>query len=781
MVNKKHFKTFGCPVYVLENQLQLGKPFGKWKERARIGIYLGQSPHHNRNIALVLNRDNGLVSPQFHTICDNNFTTVNDDTSKASWMIKAGFVAHKSKPRTKDATQDVTENMDQTFSRLQPHEGGKGNPMPSQDVHEEGRKRKRHDVSDEEHAENNNNETSPRQKPTVTWDKTTTNLNTDGLRRSGRLNPNLIPQQKLMSLQAQVVGSSKLQEIPGEIFCSEALVKEAQASQYLNSNPIAMKASSDPDTMYMHQAIKEPDRDKFIMAMEKEMEDQIKNGNFSLVKKSEVPEDKIILPAVWQMKRKRDIKSREIKKYKARLNIDGSKMKKGIHYNQTYAPVASWTSIRILLTLAAAMGWHTKQIDYVLAFPQAPVEKEIYMSIPKGFEVDERNNKAEYVLKLHRNVYGQKQAGRVWNKYLEEKLIREVGFIKSKYDECVFYKGRTMYILYTDDSILAGPCQKEIQTIIQQIRSTGLQITEEGDIQDFLGINIMRRKDGTIELTQPHLIDQILHDLKMDDERLKPKDTPCKSSTILTRGDSDEDFDRSFHYRSVIGKLNYLEKGTRSDISYITHQCARFMERPKERHAAAIRWLVRYLKGTRTRGFIMRPDKSKGLEVYVDADFSGNWCKEDAADIDTARSRHGYVIKYMNCPLVWKSQLQGEIALSSSESEYTGLSYALREAIPLMGLLSEMKAHSFIDQVEQPKVYCEVFEDNSGALEMAQIHKYRPRTKHLNVKLHHFRSYVNDGSIKLRKIGTTEQQADYLTKPLPVHKLTPLRKMVMGW
>ena len=98
-----------------------------------------------------------------------------------------------------------------------------------------------------------------------------------------------------------------------------------------------------------------------------------------------------------------------------------------------------------------------------------------------------------------------------------------------------------------------------------------------------------------------------------------------------------------------------------------------------------------------------------------------------------------------------------------------------------MGLLSEMKAHSFIDQVEQPKIYCEVFEDNSGALEMAQIHKYRPRTKHLNVKLHHFRSYVNDGSIKLRKIGTTEQQADYLTKPLPVHKLTPLRKMVMGW
>ena len=177
----------------------------------------------------------------------------------------------------------------------------------------------------------------------------------------------------------------------------------------------------------------------------------------------------------------------------------------------------------------------------------------------------------------------------------------------------------------------------------------------------------------------------------------------------------------------------------------------------------------------------MRPDKSKGLEVYVDADFSGNWCREDAADVDTARSRHGYVIKYMNCPLVWKSQLQGEIALSSSKSEYTGLSYALREAIPIMGLLSELKDLQFIEKNTKPRIYCEVFEDNTGALEMAQIHKYRPRTKHLNVKLHHFRSYVNDGSIKLRKIGTDEQQADYLTKPLPHHKLVPLRKLVMGW
>ena len=125
---------------------------------------------------------------------------------------------------------------------------------------------------------------------------------------------------------------------------------------------------------------------------------------------TKIPGNKTILPSVWQMKRKRDICSREIKKYKACLNIDGSKMKKGVHYDQTYAPVASSNSIRVLLAMVASRGWHTKQIDYVLAFPQAPVEKELYVRIPKGFEIHNTDPR-EYVLKLNRNIYGQNRPG----------------------------------------------------------------------------------------------------------------------------------------------------------------------------------------------------------------------------------------------------------------------------------------------------------------------------------------------------------------------------------
>lgn len=340
-----------------------------------------------------------------------------------------------------------------------------------------------------------------------------------------------------------------------------------------------------------------------------------------------------------------------------------------------------------------------------------------------------------------------------------------------------------MYVLYTDDSLLAGPNKGEIDDIIEELRTKAkLAITVEGDLADFLGVNIERKDDGTIHLTQPHLIDQILEDLRMNNDNVKPRSTPAASSKLLTRHLESPKFDDSFNYRSIIGKLNYLEKATRSDISYTVHQCARFVSDPRKEHGDAVRWLGRYLKGTRDKGTILHPMPNRDLEVYVDASFCGDWDPKTAAeDRDTARSRHGYIINYAGCPLLWKSQLQTEIALSTTESEYTGLSYALRDAIPIMELLKELKRNGYPITTAKAKVHCKVFEDNSGALEMARTHKYRPRTKHLNIRLHHFRDYVERGDISIHAIGTSDQPADYLTKALNEETLTKHRKVTMGW
>jgi hypothetical protein len=123
------------------------------------------------------------------------------------------------------------------------------------------------------------------------------------------------------------------------------------------------------------------------------------------------------------------------------------------------------------------------------------------------------------------------------------------------------------------------------------------------------------------------------------------------------------------------------------------------------------------------------------FQVWVDADFCGNWIKEESMeDPDTARSRTGYVVKFLGCPIMWKSQLQTEIALSSCESEYIALSQALRRVIPAMHLIQEMKKYHYHNTPSVPNVHCTLFEDNSGALTLAKAPAMRPRTKHINIK-----------------------------------------------
>jgi transposase InsO family protein len=782
--NAKHWKPFGCPVYVLDSALQQGKIHHKWKQRSRVGIYIGRSPQHARNVALVLNIQTGLVSPQFHVKFDPSFHTVKQSPEMDSlWQIKAGFVAQR---------EHLPEKVKEVVTR--PSEGAPtGAPEPKRPrleapvvptvlefnrspPNEEELNKSELNKNVLQHHDSSQKNDSQERQPTIAPAKTLNRASTLNKERTRRKRQ---PVERLIEAMTTEISQATSGDVEGEIFCLQAICPGNLLDEM--QDPImAYKATSDPDTMYLHQAMKEPDKKQFVEAMQKEVRDQMENGNFTVMHKSKLPKGSTVLPAVWQMKRKRHIKTRKVKKHKARLNIDGSRMKKGIHYDETYAPVASWNSIRLLLTLTAVHKWHTKQLDFVLAFPQAPVDREIYMKIPKGFDLD-KGDSEDYVLKLHKNVYGQKQAGRVWNKYLVNKLVKELKFVQSKTDECVFYRGSTMYVLYTDDSILAGPDETEINQIIKEMKQAKLDITVEGGLEDFLGINIDRQKDGTINLTQPHLIDQILKDLRLEDENVTTKDTPASSSKILRRHTDSAPFDGSFNYRSVIGKLNYLEKGTRSDISYIVHQCARFSTDPKQEHAQALRWLGRYLKATRNRGTILQPAKGKDMEVYVDADFSGNWHAEESWDRDTARSRHGFIVMYAGCPILWKSQLQTEIALSSTESEYTGLSYALRDAIPIMELLKEMKELKFPIRSATPKVHCKIFEDNSGALEIASVHKFRPRTKHLNVKLHFFRDYIIRKEITVNPIHTSQQLADYLTKPVNKEILDILRPQVMGW
>ena len=353
-------------------------------------------------------------------------------------------------------------------------------------------------------------------------------------------------------------------------------------------------------------------------------------------------------------------------------------------------------------------------------------------------------------------------------------------FKQSSVDECVFYRGSTVLLMYVDDGILCGPSASEIQAIINELGAL-FDITDEGEIDTYLGVKVTRPTHDTIELSQPHLIQQILDDLGMK-PNTKTKDKAAPSSTILRRDLDGKPFDEAWDYRSVVGKLNYLEKSTRPEIAYAVHQCARFSNNPKQSHANAVKYLCRYLMATKDRGLILHPSQDKSFEVHVDCDFAGNWVKEDALnDPSTAKSRTGYIISYGGCPVVWASKLQTEVVLSSTESEYVGLSESLRIAIMMMNLLSEMKKMGLPIAKATPTVLCKLFEDNAGAIHIAKVPKMRPRTRHINQKYHHFREWVKSGIIEILPIDTLEQPADLMTKPLDLESFRKHRYTIMGW
>jgi hypothetical protein len=163
----------------------------------------------------------------------------------------------------------------------------------------------------------------------------------------------------------------------------------------------------------------------------------------------------------------------------------------------------------------------------------------MFMKIPKGFTVNTEDSE-EYVLRMKKNYYRLKQAGQVWNKHLVSKLT-ECGLTQNKYGKCLFYRG-----LYTNNSILAGPDPEELEQIKRNMTNAGLNLTSsKPGVSDFLGVKIDQQGDN-IHFTQPHLIDSILEDSRINIDRVATKQTPALMTKGLCRHLDSQPFDQHF-------------------------------------------------------------------------------------------------------------------------------------------------------------------------------------------------------------------------------------------
>jgi hypothetical protein len=177
-----------------------------------------------------------------------------------------------------------------------------------------------------------------------------------------------------------------------------------------------------------------------------------------------------------------------IEKYKARSIARGFSQKEGIDYEETFAPVARYTSIRTIIALATKMKWKLHQMDVKTAFLNGVIEEEVYIEKPQGFEVEERKS---YVCRLKKAFYGLKQAPRAWYGRIDS-FLTSLGFTKSKADSNIYFKimdnEPVILLLYVDDLFLTG--EEKLIAKCKKRLSTEFEMKYLGLMYYFLGLEV---------------------------------------------------------------------------------------------------------------------------------------------------------------------------------------------------------------------------------------------------------------------------------------------------
>jgi hypothetical protein len=826
--------TWGSPAYVLEPKLQDGQKIPKWQPRSRQSIYLGKSPLHASTVGLVLNMRTGNISPQFHLVHDDYFETVHssDSDEPEVWKEMVRFQRHYANydgevdwlPELSDewlSDRDLTQRSKELERHMSQGVGTENEPTtipeheevwhdPPEDPPEDPRMppervdavppREQHVPAREQGVPlreqgaplREQREDLPHREPELEPARRSTRVRTkreiySPSKEAARPQWATRKQHGMKAVKsirnriyraAGIPRPSNMGYIYALLLDPDYGVLDDTACSVIGDSPNLLTASrSDPDTPTLSEALGGTQREDFLEAMDKEIAGLEKHQTWSVMKRTDVPEGRKVLPGTWALKIKR-YPDGTFRKTKARYCARGDKQIEGVDYFEKYAPVVQWSTVRLLLTLTQNLGWSTMQIDFEAAFVQADLEEDVYLAVPPLY--GDKANGQDCCLKLNKSIYGLVQSSRYWYRHLK-KAFEEEGLTMSAHDPCLFYGDGMVVVAYVDDCIFFGKDHQRLEDFKQKLKRRGMDLTDESeDVYSFLGIEVAPDdKTGEVVLKQTGLIKKLLNYCQMND--CNTKGTPAATTPLATDADG-ADFDEEWNYASAVGMAMYISSNTRAELQFAVHQCARFTHAPKKSHGEALKRIVRYLQGTKDKGLRLKPTEDMQLDMYCDADFAGLWNHEDDQDPTCVKSRSGIILTLGGCPLTWSSKLQTEIALSTLEAEYIALSQGMRELIPMRRLLEELGGKLDLDFAKPTMIKSTVFEDNNGALGLATAPKLTPRTKHIATKYHWFRNQVGPGTgIELNRVDTTEQKADGFTKGLGQEVFVRIRKLVMGW
>jgi hypothetical protein len=507
-----------------------------------------------------------------------------------------------------------------------------------------------------------------------------------------------------------------------------------------------------------------PNKSDWFKAATKEYDTADKMGTWSIIPRIDLPMNSNIITCKWVFKRKHD-ESGNPTDFKARITPHGYKQVSGIDYDETYAQVGMYKTLRILLQLTALNNLELVQLDVPSAFLNAPLDEDIYMEIPEGF------GQLGKIMKLNKALYGLKQGPRCWWLMISEFIVSVLGYIKCVSDACFFYKksrnNNIMYLyLFVDDFQSAYSfVDTDEWSELKQKLITEYNTKDLGSSVWMLGMRITRdRVNRTITLDQETYVTKALERFNMHESRIlsTPGASPYSEVSIKLT-DINE-------YQRVVGTLLYAATSTRIDIAHAVGRLSVNLQSPSDNNLNDAYRVFRYLNAHRNVGLKFGGIDSEGkfdnkiiIEGFSDADW--------ANDINDRKSISGWIIKLNGNPIIWKSKKQKAVALSTCEAELYALASAIQDMLWLYDLLKELGL-----DVQLPLI---VWCDNDATVQVSKNNIKSERIKHISTKYAFIVDECNKGKIIPTWIPTGDQQADILTKSVGKIIFEKLRNKLM--
>ncbi|XP_051228809.1 uncharacterized mitochondrial protein AtMg00810-like [Lolium perenne] len=356
--------------------------------------------------------------------------------------------------------------------------------------------------------------------------------------------------------------------------------------------------------------------------------------------------------------------------HKARWMVRGFRQRAGVDFTDTFTPVVKPGTIRTVLQLAVSRAWPVHQMDVSNAFLHGHLEEQVFCQQPTGF-VDSAH--PDHVCLLSGSLYGLKQAPRARYQRIAM-FLHQLGFRSTRSDASLFVYNNgatTAYLLlYVDDIILTASSTDLLRQLTERLRAE-FALKDLGPLHYFLGIEVVRRTDGFF-LHQRKYAHELLDRAGM--LNCKPAATPVDTKSKLSATNASS-------YRSIVGAMQYLTL-TRPELQYAVQQVCLHMHAPRDPHWAAVKRILRYIRGTMDFGLSLHASTATDIVAYSDADWAG--CP------DTRRSTSGYCVYFGPSLISWSSKRQPTVSRSSAEAEYRAVANAVAEVSWLRQLLVEL-------------------------------------------------------------------------------------------